>query len=600
MAWSYRRRSITVLMLNTLVIGLGLASLNFTGLGIDYVHYVIDADVPPPAWPFGLSPPADWPHMAVLGTLAGLILVLAAVLFFLRYAAATRQSRLIQDLVAKIRTDVYDKLQRLSFRFFDANESGSIINRVTGDVMAMRQFLDLVMMSTLTLLLSITIFVAYMWRIHPELTLICLAPLPVLGVTAWRFGAKVKPGFQENRRRVDALIRSLAENLYGIHVVKGFARQHEEIAKFRRANDRVTDQMEEIFHTQGFSSALIFVLSQLSIVLLLGFGGWMVVKGEFPLGGGLLVFAGLLQGLGAQVTQLAQISASIQRALTGAGRVFEVLDTPIEVDSPRDPVPLDRAEGRVEFDDVTFGYRENDPVLESVRFEAAPGEVVALLGATGAGKSSLLSLLPRFYDPQSGSVKIDGVDIRRYDLDALRQQIGLVFQESFLFSHTVAANIAFGHPRASREQVMRAAKIAQAHDFIVDLPEGYDTIIGERGSDLSGGQRQRLAIARALLLEPPILLLDDATAAIDPETEHEILQAMDAAMEGRTTLVIAHRLSMLRRADKVLVLEKGRVVQIGTHEQLMDEQGPYQEAALLQSADDESKRALQMPVGGGP
>jgi ATP-binding cassette, subfamily B, bacterial len=265
--------------------------------------------------------------------------------------------------------------------------------------------------------------------------------------------------------------------------------------------------------------------------------------------------------------------------------VFEVFDAPLEVESIAEPHRPAKIRGAVRFEGVRFSYRPETRVLEGIDFEVRPGQCIAIVGATGAGKSSLLSLIPRFYDPTGGRVLIDGVDARDLDLNQLRRSVGLVFQESFLFSNTVAANIAFGRPDATREEIQRAAQIASADEFIRDLPQGYDTVIGEYGSSLSGGQRQRLAIARAVLLEPPILILDDALAAIDPGTEHEIMGAMENAMRGRTTFVVAHRLSTLRRADLVIVLEEGRVVQRGTHEELLHGEGHYRASARLQIAD---------------
>jgi ATP-binding cassette subfamily B protein len=282
------------------------------------------------------------------------------------------------------------------------------------------------------------------------------------------------------------------------------------------------------------------------------------------------------------VANLSAVANSIQQSFSGARRVFEILDAPVEIENSSKALPLPKARGAVEFQDVSFGYVPDRQVLSNVSFAVEPGECVAILGTTGAGKSTLLSLIARFYDPTRGRVLIDGHDVRDLALDDLRSNIGLVFQESFLFSNTVAANIAFGHPEATREAIERAAKIAAAHEFIRELPQGYDTVLGEWGSDLSGGQRQRLAIARAILLDPPILLLDDPAAAIDPHTEHEILLAMEQAMRGRTTFVIAHRLSTLRHAQRVIVLEQGRIVQTGTHAELMDEAGHYREAAAIQ------------------
>jgi ATP-binding cassette subfamily B protein len=311
----------------------------------------------------------------------------------------------------------------------------------------------------------------------------------------------------------------------------------------------------------------------------------------------LVVFAGLLEQFSGQVNNVATIVNSVQQSLIGARRVFEILDAPVEVQSPPDALRRPRLRGDVVFDNVSFAYDGAETVVRDVNLRVAAGQCVAILGATGAGKSVLMSLVPRFFDPTAGRVVIDGIDVRRLDLDDLRRNIGLVFQESFLFSNTVAANIAFGHPDATREQIERAARIAAAHDFIVQLPQGYDTVLGESGDSLSGGQRQRLAIARAVLLEPAILLLDDPTAAIDSETEHEIFEALDRAIAGRTTFIVAHRLSTLRRADFIIVLEHGRIVQRGTHDELMREKGPYLHVAELQLVDAQNLRAMQTGRG---
>jgi ATP-binding cassette subfamily B protein len=288
----------------------------------------------------------------------------------------------------------------------------------------------------------------------------------------------------------------------------------------------------------------------------------------------------------------------VQQSLIGARRVFEILDAPVEVKSAPDALRRAKLAGRVAFENVSFTYDGAEAVVRDISLEVQPGQCVAILGATGAGKSVLMSLIPRFFDPTAGRLVIDGLDARQLHLDDLRRNIGLVFQESFLFSNTVAANIAFGHPEATRSQIEKAARIAAAHDFISALPKGYDTILGESGNSLSGGQRQRLAIARAVLLEPAILLLDDPTAAIDSETEHEIFEALDRAIAGRTTFIVAHRLSTLRRADFIIVLEDGRIVQRGTHEELMREQGPYLRVADLQLVDGRELAQLKLREDG--
>jgi len=293
----------------------------------------------------------------------------------------------------------------------------------------------------------------------------------------------------------------------------------------------------------------------------------------------------LLQQFTGQVANISTIANSVQQSLAAARRVFEVLDTPVEVQSRPGAIVSGRLTGRIEFERVSFGYTAEKLALAEVSFEAKPGQVIGIFGMTGAGKSSLLGLIPRFYDPQQGRVLADGRDLRELELDGYRRQIGIVYQESFLFSNTVAANIAFGHPQATMEQIERAARIASAHEFIMGLAQGYETVLGESGVDLSGGQRQRLALARALLLEPAILILDDPTASVDARTENEILSALGEAMAGRTTFVVSGRLSLLRRADMILVLEGGRLRQRGRHEELIRQPGPYHETALLQIMD---------------
>ncbi len=582
LAWRYRLGCLYVLAQQWLLVVVVMLVLGMTGLGIDYMRAQVDPLAAAPQWPLGIAPPVEWSPLGVVACIAASVAALALANAVIRYRAAITVAELTQRIVVQLRTDVYDKLQRLSFRFYDRHESGSIINRVTGDVQAVRMFIDGVVIQVVVAAVSLCVYLLYMLRLHVPLTLACLLTTPLLWVLTERCARVLRPLFKQNRELTDTMVLTLSENVQGAQVVRGLGREREEIAKFTAANAAIANNKHEVFWKLSLFQPVIGGLTQLNMLVLLAYGGYLVMEGSFPLGEGMFVFATLLQLFATQIGQLANISNSIQASITGAQRVFEVLDAPIEVATSASSVRLQRAEGRLTFEHIDFSYQDGHFALRDVSFEIQSGECVAIVGATGAGKSSLLSLVPRFYDPMRGRVLLDGHDLRTLDVHELRRNVGIVFQESFLFSHTVAANVAFGRPDAQQPQIEQAARIAAAHQFVSELHEGYNTVIGEYGSNLSGGQRQRLAIARAVLLEPPILLLDDATTAIDPETEHEILQAMEQAMRGRTTLVVAHRLSTLRRADRVIVLERGRVVQMGTHDELMRVAGYYRDNALLQ------------------
>jgi ATP-binding cassette subfamily B protein len=586
LSWRYRLGCIQVFICQLFLLTMGLAGLGLTGLGIDYIRYQIQSTAAP-HWPFGFAPPPAWTPMKVLMAIAAVMLVLALLRALLTYTYNIAIAVLVERyIVVEMRARVYEKLQRLSFRFYDANETGSIINRVTGDSRAVANFVNNVLMQSIIMVLSLVVYLSYMLTIHAKLTLACLAIVPLLWVIAAAFSRVVQPQYIRNRELVDRMVLHIAETAQGIQTIKGFAREREQFQVFEASNEAVRTQQQNIFWRVSVFVPTIGMLTQISIVVLLAYGGHLVITGELPLGTGMVVFAGLLQQFSGQISNIAQIANTIQQSLTGARRVFEVLDAPVEIVSSLDATPLPRAMGAIRFENVSFGYNSTaEPELQDVSFEARPGECIAILGATGSGKTTLLSLVPRFYDPTRGRVLVDDIDVRRLDLDDLRRNVGLVFQESFLFSNTVAANIAFGHPNATREEIERAAKIAAAHEFIVKLPKGYDTLLGEGGKDLSGGQRQRLAIARALLLDPAILLLDDPTAAVDPETEKEILEAIENAMRGRTTFIVANRVSTLRRAHRIIVLEDGRIVQVGTHDELMHAGGPYRRTAEVQFAE---------------
>ncbi len=595
-AWTYRRGCLKVLLLQLLLLSSNVGGLGLAGVGIDFIAHRVDASRPAPHWPLGFVPPAVWAPMAVVALLAAGVFAVALLRAWADFYYQLSLARLVQgEIVVDLRAAVYDKLQRLSFRFFDDHASGSIINRVTGDVQSLRSFVDLVLIQVFILVLQFVLAFAYMAALHLPLTFACLLTTPLLGLGAAWFSHVVRPAYVRNRELVDKLIGVLSENVQGAQVVRGFAREHEEIEKFAAVNNTVRDQQRWIFWRLSSFIPGLGLLSQVNLIVLLGYGGALVIRGGLPLGSGLVVFAGLLQQFSNQVIKISDIANSVQTSLTGARRVFEVLDTPVEITNAEAGclVRLPRARGEVCFENVHFDYVNAHSVLRGVNFKVAPGTCVAILGPTGSGKSALLSLIPRFYDPGEGRVLIDGHDARCIELDDLRRNIGLVFQESFLFSNTIAANIAFGQPTATLAQIERAAVLAQAHDFITHLPDGYQTVLGEGASNLSGGQRQRLAIARALLLEPAILLLDDPTAAVDPGTEHEILSALDGAMAGRTTFLVAHRISTLRRANLVMVLDEGRIVEFGPPGELLrNPRGHYRRVAELQVADAESLRLL--------
>ncbi|HZT06952.1 MAG TPA: ABC transporter ATP-binding protein [Chloroflexota bacterium] len=489
-----------------------------------------------------------------------------------------------------IRNDLYRHLQRLSFSWHDRAQSGALMARATSDVEQLRwftgrSFLQLAQFVCLGIGISIVLFVTN-WK----LAIVSILILPAFLRTVVRYSKTVRPMFQQIQQELAVLAAIVQENLAGARVVKAFAREPYLIEKFNQQNDHLLDEYLNAARVQSYTNPMMDVMANLGTVVVLWFGGILILRGDLTVGQ-LVAFNAYLLLIIRPVRRLGFLIAQSSRAIAAGERIFEILDAPVTVVDKPGAEPLPPIEGRVEFDRVSLSYYGGTKVLDDVTFDAQPGQIVALLGATGSGKTSIINLVPRFYDVSSGRVLIDGHDVRDVQIASLRKQIGIVLQDTTLFTGTIRENIAFGLPDATDEQIIAMAKAARAHDFITSFPDGYDTLVGERGVTLSGGQKQRIAIARALLLDPKILILDDFTSAVDTETEALIREALDVLMQGRTTLVIAQRVSTVLSADKIIVLDHGRVAGIGTHDELLETNAIYAEIYRLQLMD-ESVRDL--------
>ncbi len=484
------------------------------------------------------------------------------------------------------RNALYDKIQRLPFGFHDHTQTGQLMSRCTEDVSSLTRFAGQGAVEFLNVALLMAGILVLLFRENVILTLLSLIPLlALIGLTTY-LGQIVGSLFLKVDQALGDVSSAVQENLTGVQVVRAFAREQFEKDKFAQANRKLYEARVTIVTTWGLFLPTMTILVMAATALILWFGGQMVVRGELTLGE-VVAFNAYLLLLGAPVQQLGFVVNSAGEAIAGGQRIFEILDLPEEIKSPADPEPMGALTGRVIFDNVSFAYRSERRALHDIVFEAQPNQVIALIGPTGSGKTSLVNLIPRFYDATTGRILVDGHDVKRVDLKALRSQIGLVLQTSLLFSATIRENIAFGRVEASEEDVVAAAQAARAHDFILSFPQGYDTIVGERGVTLSGGQRQRIAIARALLLNPRLLILDDATSSVDTQTEYLIQQALNTLMQGRTTFVIAQRLSTVKRADVILVLQEGRIIQRGKHNELVTQPGLYRDIYNLQLKDQE-------------
>lgn len=502
-----------------------------------------------------------------------------------------------QAIAYDIRNAMYAHFQRLSFSWHDRAQTGHLMARATSDVEQLRQFNGraLVLLAQI-IILSIGITVV-LFLSNWKLAIASLVMVPFLMRTMDRYSRGVRPVFRQVQEEMARLAAIVQENLAGARVVKAFAREPDEIARFHRQDERLQQQYLVAAEVQAFANPLMDVIGNLGTVVVLWYGGVLVITGELSVGQ-LVAFNTYLLLLVRPLRRMGFLISQGSRAIAAGERIFEILDAPVEVTDRPDAVPLPPIQGLVTFDHVWVSYYAGEPVLRDVCFEAQPGQVVALLGATGSGKTSIINLIPRFYDVNQGQVMIDGYDVRDVQLKSLRQQIGMVLQDNSLFSGTIRENIAYGVPHATDEEVFAAATAARADPFIVELPEGYHTRVGERGITLSGGQKQRIAIARALLLDPKILILDDFTSAVDTETEALIREALQVLMQGRTTFVIAQRVSTVRSADQILVLENGEIVGRGTHAELLESSSIYAEIYRLQLMDEPTPEHQDLaPVG---
>lgn len=494
--------------------------------------------------------------------------------------------RLGNRVAYRLRNALYDKLQTLSFQYYDKAKTGDLMSRLTADLEAIRNFIGFGFAQILNMVLMIAFGGAMMLFINWQLTIITLITIPVLGFLAIRFEKLIHPAFREMRQAMSNLTTAVQENITGVRTVKSFARETHEVTKFSIRNEAYQkNQIGAASLWAKFFPAMELTANMSAVILLIA-GGIMVVNESLQLGEFVAFFSliwyiiGPMWGLGFHINNYTQFKASGER-------VLGLLNEHVHVKSTENAIILtqEKVNGHVRFENVTFNYPDKSAALTDINIDAPAGSVVGLLGATGSGKSTIIQLLMRAYNVKNGRITLDGIDIRQLDVETLRVQIAPVFQETFLFSASIRDNIAYGVRNVTQEEIERAAMLAKAHEFIMELPLGYDTIVGERGMGLSGGQKQRIAIARALIKNPRILILDDATSAVDMETEHEIQAGFKELMAGRTTFIIAHRISSLRHADEIIVLDKGHIVQRGKHSELIAVPGPYRETYNIQYAD---------------
>ena len=514
-------------------------------------------------------------------TIVGIIFVLSIIRGALSFFQTYLGEAVSQVVSYELRNRFYDHVQNLSFGFHDRNHTGNLMSRAITDVENIRMFVNMGIVRTPYFALLFVIVAIILLNIDWRLGLVGIGFMPFVAVQSGFARLRMRRAWLHIQDMMAELNTVLQENLTGMRVVKAFASEDFEQKKY---NDKSRDVSSAVIVAERLrvsNSSFTLFTFQIALALILWFGGYRVINGDLTIGQ-LAAFVFYMQILAMPVRMTGMIVNSYARAASAGERLFEILDLKSDVEESEDATEMPRVEGYVRFENVTFSYDEGKPVLKNINLEVRPGQVVALLGAPGSGKSSLVNLLPRFYDVDSGRVTIDGIDVRDVDLESLRRNIGMVQQDVFLFTTTLRENIAYGDEKAPLEKVKQAAKVAQLYDHIESLEEGFDTLVGERGSTLSGGQRQRMSIARAVLLDPPVLILDDSTSSVDANTEDQIRRAMETVMKGRTTFIIAHRLSTVHRADHIVVLDKGEIVEEGTHQELLALGRKYREIYELQ------------------
>ncbi len=526
----------------------------------------------------GVIGKADLSRLGLL--IAGLVGVYALIQLisvgdsFIRHALGER-------FILDLRVRIYAYLQRLSLSFFERTSTGELMSRVTNDVNALEEFVTHGSALSAVDLVRLAGAVVVLLILNWQLALLVILPVPIL-VLLLRYFTRVRPIYRKVRDRLGDINAQLQDNLAGIRVIQAFGAEERALAKFATESEGYYKaRVQGIRYWSTFFPGMAFVAS-LGTVIVLAAGAVMVVRGHLSLGT-LVAFLAYMVTFYEPIDRLTQVDNIFQQAIAASSRIFELFDASCDIRDEAGAEPLPPLRGQVEFDDVHFRYNAGDPeterespeVLHDVTFSMAPGEVVALVGRSGAGKTSIANLLCRFYDPTHGVVRVDGHDLRGVRLPSLRSQVAVVLQDTFLFNASVRENLLLARPGASEEEIVAAARAAYAHDFVMELPDGYETDVGERGVRLSGGQKQRLALARAILADPRILILDEATSSVDAEAEYLIQQALEAVLKGRTALVIAHRLSTVRGADKIIALENGRIVEMGSHQELMQKGGLY-------------------------